>query len=242
VTNLFFLVSSVLSDKAVTHFVTAFIFYMAGTITALKVQKRNKERVNVYLDDEFALAVTVSVAASLKKGQYLSEAEVETLKKGDERDKAYYQAVRFLGFRPRSQVEIEQHLRGKGYAAEVVEETSRRLIEQGYLDDKAFAQLWVENREQFRPKGARALRYELKQKGIEDKIIDTVLTDLDEAELAWAAVERKLRTWENLPVDKLKQKLIGFLSRRGFNYEITRRIFERAKDELNVSDEEADWF
>lgn len=211
---------------------------MAGIITALKIQKRNKERVNVYLDDKFALAVTILVAAPLKKGQYLSDAEIETLKNGDERNKAYQQAVRFLGFRPRSQVEIEQHLRGKGYAAEVVAETISRLIEQDYLDDEAFAQFWLENREQFRPRGERALRYELRQKGIDPQVIEAALTDLDEGELAWAAVEGKLRTWKNLPVDRLKQKLIGFLSRRGFTYEIAQRIFQRAKAELDLADEE----
>ena len=77
---------------------------MAGTITALNIQKRNKERVNVFIDDQFALAVTALMAATLRKGQYLSDADIERLKDTDELDKAYNHAIRFLGYRPRSRV------------------------------------------------------------------------------------------------------------------------------------------
>jgi regulatory protein len=207
---------------------------LAGTITALTIQKRNKERVNVFVDGEFALAVTVMVAARFSKGQQLSDADIEQLKRGDERDKAYHQAIRFLGFRPRSRSEIVSYLRKKAYTADVIDDTVNRLLEQQYLDDEAFARFWLENREQFRPRGIRALRYELKQKGIADAVIDKVLSDLDEHELAWAAVENKLYYWRNLPEETLKKKMMGFLSRRGFSYEVVNDTFERALDSLDL--------
>jgi regulatory protein len=207
---------------------------MAGRITALKIQKRNKERVNVYLDDQYALAVTLGVAAGLKKGQQLSDSEIEALKREDKKNKAYHQALRFLGFRARSQQEMVRYLEKKGYAPEVVEETINRLLQEQYLDDEAFARAWLNERERLRPRGTRALRYELKQKGIEDRVIDTVLNEVDDAELAWMAVERKLHQWRNLNKENFDKKLLGFLGRRGFDYELSRTILNRARTFVNL--------
>ena len=207
---------------------------MAGEITALEIQKHNKERVNVFLDGQFALGVTVLVAATLRKGQYLSDVEIEKLKQEDERNKAYAHAIRFLGFRARSQAEMVRYLRDKGYSAGVVDEIVGRLVNEQYLDDEAFARFWLEDRERFRPRGQQALRYELRQKGITDEVIDMVLTDLDEDELAWKAVESKLYRWKNLAEQDLKKKIVGFLSRRGFNYETANKVFNRAWSSLDL--------
>jgi regulatory protein len=209
---------------------------MAGTITGLKIQRRNKERVNVFLDDRYAFSVTVMTAAGLRKGQYLSNSEIEELKSDYERDKAYEHAIRFIGYRTRSRLEVVRRLHDKGYSSEVVMDTVERLQNEQYLDDEAFARFWLENREQFRPRGQQALRYELRQKGVVDEVIDTVLVDLDEDKLAWAAVESKLDHWKRLEEKEFKTKLIGYLSRRGFNYDITRNVIDRAWEMLNSSD------
>ena len=211
---------------------------MAGTITALKIQKRDKDRVNVFIDDQFAFGVTLTVAMQLRKGQRLSDPDIESLKQGAERDKAYNRAVRLLGRRPRSQAEMARYLRGKGYDQVVIDDTLKRLLDQHYLDDEAFVQFWVENRERFRPRGERALRYELRQKGIADDLIEAALGDVDEEALAWAAIEPKLRRWHDLAAEDLKKKVIGFLSRRGFNYQIANQAFVRACEQLGVSKED----
>lgn len=208
---------------------------MAGTITALEVQKRNKERVNVYLDGRYAFAVTMIVAAGLKKGQFLSDDEIEQLKKQDEGNKAYNHAIYFLGFRSRSQSEIADYLRGKKYPPEVITETMDRLVREEYLSDESFARMWVADRERFRPRSRRALRYELRQKGVSDDVIENVLADIDEDELAWRAIEAKLRQWKHLDEPHFKKKALGFLSRRGFNYEVARQAVERALESIDSS-------
>ena len=75
-------------------------------------------------------------------------------------------AARFLETRPRSSDEVRRRLRDAGYRADLVEGTLDRLTELGYLDDAAFARAWVESRDRARPRGARALRYELRRMGI----------------------------------------------------------------------------
>jgi regulatory protein len=209
---------------------------MAGTITALKFQQRNKERVNIYLDGEYAFGLDAIEAAQLRKGQDLSDAEIAALKARDERNQAFSRAVRFLSYRPRSRAEVERYLRGKAIAEEVVADVIVRLEQARYLDDEAFAQFWVENREQFRPRGQRALRYELRQKGVSDRVINRVLSGLDDEAAAWRAVEGRLDRWANLPSAEFRQKVLGYLNRRGFDYGTISVTLAKAYQILNVQD------
>jgi regulatory protein len=209
---------------------------MAGIITALKFQKRNKERVNVYLDGEYAFGLDAVEAAHLHKGQVLSDAEIAVLKTQDEHNRAFNQALRFLSYRPRSRLETERYLRDKSLPETVIDDVISRLERSQYLDDEAFARFWVENREQFRPRGERALRYELRQKGISDAIITDVLGNLDDEAAAWHAVEGRLRRWAGLPAEEFRRKVAGYLSRRGFGYDTVSVILTKANRSLNIED------
>jgi regulatory protein len=209
---------------------------MAGTITALKFQQRNKERVNVYLDGEYAFGLDAIEAAQLRKGQFLSDANIEALKAQDERHRVFERAVRFLSYRPRSLTEVERYLRGKAIAEDVIADVIARLERANYLDDEAFARFWLENREQFRPRGQRALRYELRQKGVSDEIIRQVLGGVDDEASAWRAVEARLSRWANLPADEFRQKVVGYLSRRGFDYSIISLTLDKACQKLDIKD------
>ena len=194
-----------------------------GTITRLVYQKRNKQRVNVHLDGAFAFAVPEIEAARLKVGQPLSAAEVERLAGLGLAAKAYDKAVHFLGYRPRSQAEIEAHLQRAGYGAHTNAGVIERLQQQGYVDDKAFAAWWVDNRSQFNPRGEQALRHELRQKGIAPGIIDQVLGSLDETAQARAAAESRAERWRHLPHEDFYRRLMGYLQRRGFGYGVARQ-------------------
>jgi regulatory protein len=204
----------------------------AGTITLLQMQKRNKERVNVFLDDEYAFAVNLNVAVTLKKGQRLSAAEVESFRQDGETDLAFQRAVRYLGMRPRSSAEIVTYLKRKEYDETIVDAVVKQLHEKGYLDDEAFARFWVDNRNRFRPRGAQALRYELRQKGVERETIDSTLEEQDEDGAAWTAVEGKLDRWAGLEKFEFEQKLMAFLARRGFRFDVCRRAAEQAWEQL----------
>lgn len=200
---------------------------MDRIITALQLQKQNKERVNVFLDGEFAFALDLMLAAGLAKGQTLSPAEIEQLQHGDEERRAYASAVYFLGYRPRSRAEVEQNLREKKFSAPAIAAALQRLTDEQYLDDVAFAQYWRENREQFRPRSARALRYELRQKGVETEVIAEALVGLDEAASAWAALEPKLARWQTLAEAAFLQKAMNHLAQRGFAYSVARQAAKR---------------
>jgi regulatory protein len=207
---------------------------MAGTITDLRFQRHSKERVNVYLDRQYAFGLGAVEAAQLQKGQVLSDAEIAALKAQDERTRAFERALRFLSYRPRSQVEVERFLRRKAIAEDVICDVIARLEQAKYLDDEEFARFWLENRERFRPRGRRALRYELRQKGVSDEIITRLLDEVDDDVAAWLAVEGRLTRWAHLPGGEFRQKVVGYLSRRGFDYSTISLILEKATQTLDI--------
>lgn len=203
---------------------------MAGIITALVLQKRNQERVNVFVDEQFACAISLEQAMTLRKGMHLSEADLAEMRAGGELDLAYQRVLRYLAARPRSTGEIGAYLQRKGVDEAVATTILEKLRTRGYVDDEAFAQFWVENRNRFRPRGARALRHELRQKGVESEIIDETLAEQDEDASAWSAIASKASRWADLERKEFDQKVMGLLARRGFGYDVCRRISQRAWD------------
>lgn len=225
---------------------TAFLFSltgeMGGTITALRTQKRNPDRVNVYLDGRFAFGLQAIVAAKLRVGQRLSDAEIEALQEQDVLEKAYERALRFLSYRPRSTAEVRRNLRDKGIPSPVIEAVVERLTRAGLLDDAAFARYWVEQREEFRPRGGAALRHELLQKGVDREIIEEALQNLDEAHNAYHAAKKRASRYRHLDQATFYRRMAGYLQRRGFPYEVVKEITERVwreshADAEDVSDE-----
>jgi regulatory protein len=205
-----------------------------GKITTLEIQKRNKERVNVYLDDEFAFALSLIEAARLHKGQTLSEAEIAALRGEDEVAKAVDRAVHFISYRPRSVQEVRRNLAEKGIAAEVIEAALARLSAMGYVDDTAFARFWLENRETFKPLSPVALRQELQQKGIARDVIDEVLSEVDAEDAAYRAALAQVRRIRTHDRREFKRKLGAFLQRRGFSFAVARTVIGRLMEELEA--------
>ena len=201
---------------------------MAGTISSLQQQKNNSERVSVFIDGEFAFGVSLDTAVRLAKGQFLSDADIAALQTDDEHDRAYQSALHYLGSRPRSTVEVQRNLHEKGFGDEAIAAAIARLLEHHYLDDEEFARYWLDNRSRFRPRSAKAIRYELRQKGVDGDAIDAALKGMDEDDAAWDAAASKLDRWRNLPEDEFAHKLSGFLARRGFGYATVRRTVQRA--------------
>jgi regulatory protein len=188
-------------------------------ITAIETQQKNPRRVNIYLDGEFAFGLAVIVAAWLKVGQELDEGKIATLKAADEGEITYQKALHFLSYRPRSLAEVRQNLLSRGTDTPLVEETLNRLQSAGLVNDEAFARTWVENRNSFHPRGKPALQAELRRKGLSDETIQSVLdTQVDEQALALEAARKYARRLEGLEWPEFRQKLGGYLARRGFSY------------------------
>lgn len=195
-----------------------------STITDLTLQKRDKERLNIFLDGEYAFSLALSVATGLSIGKNLTPSDIVRLQTEDAFEKAKQSAYRYLGYRPRSAKEIERSLIRKGFDENIVARVMDRLLELELVDDQTFAQYWIEQRETFKPRGHRALRHELYQKGVDRGIVDSVLITVDEEAAAWRAGQKKVRLWSQLPKDDFFKKMGSFLQRRGFKYETIRSV------------------
>jgi len=206
------------------------------TITALKLQKKNRDRVNVFLDGEYGLAISFAAAAELRKGQQLSDEEIDQLRQDGERNRAYHQALRFLGYRPRSQAEVARRLTEHGHDVAVVQSVLDQLVQEGAVDDVEFARFWVESRARFRPRSVRALSHELRQKGVSPAVIQAAIADVDEESAAWDAISGAANRWRKLDEREFIQKAAAYLARRGFGYETCRITAERAWRERDEDD------
>ena len=158
-------------------------------------------------------------------------------------------AVRFLEARSRSVAEVRRRLTTAGYRTELVEAAIERLLELGMLDDEAFARLWVESRDRARPRGERALMVELRQKGIDAKIITATLKERREVAVRWEdaassegehpsspaatpdeASARKLVAHHARSLARIadprqrRQRAYALLARNGFDPEVCRTV------------------
>jgi regulatory protein len=217
----------------------------AGTITALRAQAKDPQRVNVFVDGEFALGVSLNTIS--KEGLYVGKAlnaeEFARLEQTESSDKALQAALRFLEARPRSTAEIRERLRRKEFTDEAIGAAIERLAALGMIDDAAFARAWVENRQASRPRGVSALRDELRRKGIDRALAETLLEDDaltgDEEQRAMTIARGALRKYANSPNRAAFQRRLGaYLQRRGFGFDTIGPIIHTLWAELQDTDAE----
>lgn len=200
-------------------------------ITAIEAQAKREGRVSVFVDGRFALGLFAEVAAALglRVGQPISEERLAEIARAETLRRAKEDAYRLLSFRARSEKEIADRLRRKGYEEDVLAEVTASLRALGYLDDAAFAQSWVAARG--RTRGRRALAHELRQKGVAAEITEETLgAAKDEEEERAAALAAAIKRVGQRPADASREaqaRLAAFLQRRGFGWEVIRPTLAR---------------
>lgn len=141
--------------------------------------------------------------------------------------KAYGLALRYLSIRQRSLLEMNDYLLKKGFSAQDVARIVQQLMDENYINDRLFAQNYLENRKRNTPKSLFAFRYELETKGIDPQIIDELLTEYDDLELAFLAVKPKIRLWQHLEAATFKKKVFRFLQYRGFGFAVIQTTWQK---------------
>lgn len=207
-------------------------------VSDIREAARDKNRVNVYIDDKFFCSLDIAQVVDLhvKIGRELNNEELEELKRASDFSKFYNRALEFALMRPHSSKEVRDYLKRKtldrkvrvknqktgeyktvlkqGYDQSLVEPVYKRLEERGYINDRRFAETWVENRNSAKGSSLKKLRLELAQKGISQSIIEEVLAETNRDDVAELRkiIARKAKKYPD------EQKLIQYLMRQGFNY------------------------
>lgn len=221
---------------------------LKGEITDLKAGKNPKvQRSNVYLNGKFAFSLDNEVIAreKLKVGKVLSSEEINKLAETDRVQLCIQAAFRFLSYRPRSEAEIRARLKLKGYNSQEIDQTTIKLTGMNLLNDESFAEFWKDNRNSFKPKSQRMVSLELKRKGVESEIIQQVVSDIDDPQNAHVLAAARARTLAITDFQVFRQKLSGYLQRRGFNYGVINNAvkqvwLERTQESGTQSDLPAD--
>jgi regulatory protein len=197
---------------------------MENVITDIQAQKRNRNRVNIFLDGQYAFSLDRMAAAWLTVGRQLSVEDISRLQEKDEFQVALNRALHFLSYRARSNQEMQTYLQKKGYDTGLIDRVIAKLTEERLIDDLDFAQNWVDNRERFRPRSQSLMRLELRQKGVAESEIEQALqiSDLDDFALAMKAGKKLSRRYQLLDKPEYDRKLAASLQRRGFSYSVVR--------------------
>ena len=188
-------------------------------ITDLKQGVKNPNRVNVFVDNEFAFSLDVAqvVDYKVKVGREISKEEFDELKNASEFGKLYQRALEWVLIRPRSERETRDYLRRR--RPELCEDVICRLRSHGYLDDRKFAAWWVENRFVNKGVSAKRLRMELMKKGVSKEIIDDVLegSERNDADEIRKIIKKKRARYDD-------KKLMEYLARQGFSYDLIKEL------------------
>ena len=191
-----------------------FYFMEENKITRLAVQRKNPKRVNVYLDGSFAFGLYRDTAAWLEVGQTLSDQ---------------------ISYRPRTVFETRKKLEDEGFDETLISGTINALTENGLLDDKRFAEQWVEERKALKPSSRRALQYELHRKGISDYLIQSATEAVDDFQAAYEIAEKHLYRYEGLSKFEFRKKLGNYLAGKGFPYDVISDVTLELWKNINAS-------
>lgn len=135
-----------------------------------------------------------------------------------------------LRSRPRSESELRSRLRMKGYGPDIADAVMAGLKRDGLIDDAAFARSWVESRMHSNPAGDVVLRYELREKGVDDAVIEATLAEkarkYDEFRVAFNMARERFARLSKLDKRKALKRLYDFLYRRGFPYDLVQRVID----------------
>ncbi|WP_141705306.1 RecX family transcriptional regulator [Vulcanibacillus modesticaldus] len=200
-------------------------------ITKIEQQINNKKRYNIYVNDNYAFSVHEDVLISFRllKGKEIEQEDFQAIIQEEERNKVWQKSLKYISYRPRTELEVKQYLTRQGYAIELIEPIVNKLKDERLLDDKLYAKQFINQRINSNPKGRKLLAYEMKNRGLSDTVIGDTLEEIDdnlEYEMAVKLTEKKLKQLKGQNRTEVQRKLAAYLGRRGFSYNTINRILQ----------------
>ena len=198
-------------------------------ITAIERQPRRRGRVEVWVDGErrFDVSRDLARARGLRIGQAIDETEIETLLALDARRESLRVAASMIARRPRSEREVRQRLTIRRFSVSVIGETIDKLKAAGLLDDREFAQAWVEARDHRSPRGRRLVAAELRARGVDLPTAVEASEQISEEDAAYRAAARRMRSLSHVEYVEFRDRLATHLQRRGFGWDAIRATVDR---------------
>lgn len=202
-------------------------------ITKIEVQQKNKERVNLYIDDMFFSGINAEIVyeLKLKKGDEVDKAKLEHLIYKESLSKAKNKAMSILNRRYISEKDLRQKL--SDYAPEIVDEVLDKLKEYGFIDDKSLALKIANDNSNLSRFGPNKIKQNLYKKGIGkddiEEVLETISTD-EQLDNAIYLAQKKYDRIKGEDKRKIYQKLNQHLLYKGFSYDIVKKAITEVLD------------
>ncbi len=140
-------------------------------------------------------------------------------------------AYRLLSYRDRSEKELRERLRRKGFSEETIQHVISHLNEKGFINDEKLALSLKRVAEEVKLLGTQGIRLFLQRRGLSERIADNVLEDNDSDEVTRAKklVDKKLRTMGNYSDEEIKKKIWRTMVRKGYSFDTIKQIIKEFK-------------
>ncbi|HNZ82839.1 MAG TPA: RecX family transcriptional regulator [Sedimentibacter sp.] len=201
-------------------------------ITKIEYQKKNKERLNIYIDDEYGFSVDISILIeySLKKDMVLDDSLIDAILRSEERTSVYNYGISVLSRYARSEYELRLKMKNKGFEPELIDKAVGTLKEQKYLDDDRYCEMFINDKINISKDGVRKIKEALYYKGIDKKIIEEKIKNISqdsEEERALILGSKKLPNIKETDTRKKIAKLSNYLIGKGFEYETVNKTVRK---------------
>lgn len=198
-------------------------------ITKIEVGKRNKERVNIYIDEEYAFSISAELVYK-ENIKVQDKIDVDSLKKLADEDnyiKCKNTALKIIERTYKSEKELAQKLALKGYDDHIIKRTINFMKEYNLLNDNNYATMYVKDKS--KNVGKRKIKYSLLQKGIDEEVIESELEKINNDEIKANAYEMAYKKYKVLSKRendnyKLTQKLYRFLMGKGYDFDLIKDV------------------
>lgn len=199
-------------------------------ITRIESQKRNINRVNIYIDNKFAFGLTdeIRYKYDLHTNKEIDEEFIEDILKAEEQRKVINNALNLISYRQRSIKEIRQNLTMKGYEDIYIEKAIEYCKGQNYLNDEDFADSFIKDKQNLNKYGSKRIKYELINKGVSKNVIEKVLQIDPEDEYCTALelAKKRINSYNGQDRNSIYRKLGGFLQRKGYPFDIVKKVLD----------------
>ncbi|MGG7058557.1 recombination regulator RecX [Clostridium tertium] len=208
-------------------------------ITKIESQKRNKDRANIYIDNDYAFSLSCELVykEGLKVNEKVDIEKIKDIANKDNYLKCKNTALRIVEKAYKSEKELKDKLILKGYDNESIYKTMNFLKEYNFLSDNNYAKMYVKDKS--RIQGKKKIKFDLIKKGITDNIIEEEISNIDredEREGAYNLAIKKYNTIAKREDDKFKlsQKLYRFLLSKGYDYDTVSYVVKKITNMNNI--------
>lgn len=203
-------------------------------ITKIELQKKNKHRFSIFLDEEYSFSVSEDtlVRLRLKKGMTIDKSELDSILEQEDINSCRNYGLKLLGYKARSEYEIKEKMLKKGYSQNSINEAIKYLKELKYIDDEEYAKSYIKDRVNTKKLGYNRIKSELYNRRIDSIILENTMNETynseDEYDRALELAERKMNTsYRNDDTQAAYRKLGGFLQRKGYSMDTIIKVLNK---------------